>query len=611
MNSLLQHISSPADVRALDADSLDSLCAEIREFLIEKVQKTGGHLASNLGVVELTVALHRMFHVPQDKLIWDVGHQAYVHKMLTGRIQKFDSLRKLDGLSGFPKTAESPYDAFDTGHSSTAISAALGYAAARDIQKKDGEVIAVVGDAAFSGGLSMEALNHIAHCHSKVIIVLNDNQMSIDEAVGGLSQYLRKIRTRSSYYTLKRETGEILSKIPLLGRPSVIAIQKMKRFLRYAVTPGALFEHLGCKYLGPIDGHNIRQLCDTFSEAKKIKEAVLVHVITKKGKGYAPAEAAPGAWHAVSPSSKKEETLSDSFGKALCTLADENPQIVAISPSTPTSSGLGNFMKKYPLRFFDTGIAEAHAVTFAAGLAKGGFVPVVSVYSSFLQRAYDSVLHDVALTGLHVVFAVDRAGLVGADGETHQGIFDLSFLTHIPGMTVLAPSDQNEQSAQLAYAINTHTGPIAIRYPRGHLPALPKMPFTFGKAVVRREGCHITLAALGRMVHTALHVADILAKKGIHAEVLDLRMAKPIDYDTIFTSASKTGHLITMEDNTIRGGIGEAILSEGTNRGYNGVMLAKAFPDTFIKQGTVEELMTLYKMDAAHIAADAERILQK
>lgn len=612
MNTLLETISSPSDVKALDEKVLDRLCAEIRAFLIEKVTKNGGHLASNLGVVELTVALHRVFSVPEDTIVWDVGHQAYVHKILTGRRDRFDSLRKLGGLSGFPKAAESPCDTFDTGHSSTAISAALGYAAARDIAKKSGDVIAVVGDAAFSGGLSMEALNHIAHCQSKVIIVLNDNQMSIDHVVGGFSQYLNKIRTRSSYYTVKRETTELLSKVPLLGRPSIAAIQKLKRLLKYAITPGVVFEHLGCKYLGPCDGHNIRQLCDTFLEAQKLDEPVVVHVLTKKGKGYAPAEENPSRYHAVSPQSVQAESFSAHFGKTILELADKNERIVAVSPSTPTSCGLGTFMEKFPTRFFDTGIAEAHAVTFSAGLAKGGFVPVVSVYSSFLQRAYDSILHDIALSNLHVVFAVDRAGLVGADGETHQGIFDISFLMHIPNISILAPADFYTLDEMLAYAVNTHQGPIALRYPRGSVDMSTQSapPFVYGKAAVLKSGAHVTLAALGRMTHIALACATILEEKGIDAEVIDIRTAKPLDFETVFASAEKTKHLITIEDNTLPGGIGDAISVEGMRRSYRGKICIKAFPDTFIEQGTVEELMHIYKMDAAHIAEDTERILK-
>ncbi len=608
MYELLTRVHSPADLRTMSMAELEALSCEIRSFLIENIPKTGGHFASNLGVVELTIALHRIFSVPRDKLIWDVGHQSYVHKLLTGRREQFSSLRQFGGLSGFPKCAESIYDCADTGHSSTAVSTALGFAAARDLQGQDGEAIAVVGDAAFSGGLSMEALNHIAHCKHKVIVVLNDNQMSIGQVVGGFSQYLNKIRTRSSYYTVKRETSDFLHRIPLLGRPTVHAIQKIKRILRYCVTPGVVFEKLGCRYLGPVDGHNIRQLCDTLAEAGRLSESVLVHVLTTKGKGYSPAEATPADYHAVSPAKSGTESCSARFGKTVLSLAEKNPKLVTISPSMPDASGLGAFMQKYPDRFFDTGIAEAHAATLAAGLARGGLLPVLPVYSSFLQRAYDSLVHDIALPNLHVVLAVDRAGLVGSDGETHQGIFDLSFLTHIPNMAVLAPSDLPSLEEMLRYAVEVHRSPIAIRYPRGTMAPLSVPPFVFGKAAVLREGTDVTLAGVGRMVHTALCAADRLAEKGIRAEVLDLRTVKPLDTEAVLASARKTGLVITTEDNTAPGGIGEKIAAALAGTGCR-VQIC-AFPDTFVQQGTVEELMALYKMDAAGLAAEAERMLK-
>ncbi len=607
MDKLLPTVHSPKALRTMDFAALDALSAEIRSFLIENIPKTGGHFASNLGVVELTIALHRTFSVPIEKLVWDVGHQSYVHKILTGRREQFDSLRQFGGLSGFPKSAESEYDCFDTGHSSTAISAALGFAAARDLRGGTGEAIAVVGDAAFSGGLSMEALNHIAHCRHKVIVVLNDNQMSIGQVVGGFSQYLNKIRTRASYYTIKRETSDFLHRIPLLGKPSVAAIKKVKRLLKYCVTPGVVFEKLGCRYLGPVDGHNIRQLCDTFEEAKKLPESVLIHVLTKKGKGYAPAEATPADYHAVSPQKTEAESCSARFGKTIVSLAETQKNLVAISPSMPHASGLGAFMKKYPARFFDTGIAEAHAATFAAGLAKGGVLPVLCVYSSFLQRAYDSLLHDIALGNHHVVLAIDRAGLVGSDGETHQGIFDLSFLSHIPNMSVLAPSDLPSLEEMLCYAVRQHAGPIAVRYPRGTMPPLLAPPFVFGKAAVLREGRHITIAALGRMTHTALSAASFLEEKGIYAEVIDLRTAKPLDMETVRASAKKTGAVITVEDNTAPGGIGEKIAAALAGSACK--VCVKAFPDTFVQHGTIGELMALYQMDAPGLAAEAERIL--
>ena len=604
MYPLLSKINSPRDLKALPFDALDALCAEIRAFLIENVPKTGGHFASNLGVVELTVALHRVFSVPEDALVFDVGHQSYVHKLLTGRREKFDSLRQFGGLAGFPKISESPYDCFDTGHSSTAISAALCLAAARAHAGQKGESIAVVGDAAFAGGLSMEALNHIAHCTQKVIVVLNDNQMSIGQVVGGFSQYLNNIRTKSSYYTVKRETAELLRRIPLLGKPTAAALKKIKRLLKYAVTPGVVFEKLGCKYLGPVDGHNLRKLCETLAEAAKTEESVLVHVMTKKGKGCREAEDNPTAFHAVSPKKDSAESCSARFGKTVLSLAETIPGLVTVSPSMPEASGLGAFMEKYPNRFFDTGIAEAHAATFSAALSCGGLTPVLCIYSSFLQRAYDSIVHDIALGNHHVVLAVDRAGLVGADGETHQGIFDLSFLSHIPNMSILCPASLSMLSEMITYAIKEHCGPIAVRYPRGTLPEINAPAFRFGKAEVLREGQDVSLMAIGRMTNTALSAAEILAEKGIRAEVLDLRTVKPLDMEAIRTSAAKCGHVITIEDNTAPGGIGEKIAAA-----LSCPVIQKAFPDAFIPQGTVSELMQLYEMDAVGIAGATERIL--
>ncbi len=607
MYELLKRANIPGELKKMTYPEMDALSREIRDFLVESVTKTGGHLASNLGVVELTIALHRIFSVPEDSLIFDVGHQSYVHKLLTGRMDKFSTLRQFGGLSGFPKPSESDADAFPTGHSSTAISAALGLAAANALSGKEKDVVAIVGDAAFSGGLSMEALNHVAHCKHKVIIILNDNQMSIGKAVGGLPQYLNKIRTRSSYYTIKRETGDFLGKVPLLGRPTLRALKRIKRLLKYWVAPGVVFEKLGCKYLGPLDGHNLHQLCDTLAEAKKLPDSVLIHVLTKKGKGYAPAENAPSAYHAVSPHKEAEESCSARVGNILCALAGEIPNLVAISPSTPHSTGLTPFMEQYPHRFFDTGIAEAHAATFSAGLAKGGMLPVLCVYSSFLQRAYDSLVHDIALSGGHVVLCIDRAGIVGGDGETHQGIFDLSFLTHIPNFSVLCPADLESLAEMLGYAVKEHRGPIAVRYPRGHLASLAAPPFVFGKAAVLREGTDITIAAAGRMTHYALNAASLLAEKGISAEVLDLRTVKPLDMDTIKASAKKTGQLLVAEDNTAPGGIGEKLAAA-----MEGVPVSvKAFPDVFVPQGTTSELFRLYEMDGEGLMKEAERIVRK
>lgn len=609
MFKLLSDINSPDDLKNMKIDSLNLLAKEIREFLINKISVTGGHLASNLGVVELTIALHRSFNMPKDKIVWDVGHQAYVHKILTGRADKFDKLRKKDGLSGFPKTAESIYDSFDTGHSSTAMSVALGLAVSNEINNKDDYVIAVVGDSAFVGGMSFEALNHISHSGKKVIIVLNDNQMSIGKATGSLSGYLNRIRTNEKYYSLKRETKQVFDKIPLLGKKLSSAVTKMKRVVKYAVTPGVFFEQLGYEYLGPVDGHNIDLLCKTFEEAKLSKEAVIVHITTVKGKGYSVAENHPTEYHAVSGNKKKTDakSFSQAFGEKMLLLAEKEDKLIAVTPAMTASSGLSEFAEKYPERFFDVGIAEQHAATFCAGMEAGGCKPVLSVYSTFLQRAYDSLIHDIALGNRHVVLAIDRAGVVGEDGETHQGVFDLSFLLHIPNMSVLAPADITEMGRMLEYAVSCHKGPVAIRYPRGCAPELLQGDFEFGKAKIMREGTHVTIAAVGKMVHTALLAADILKEKGIFAEVINVRTVKPFDKETILSSVAKTGMLVTIEDNVIKGGFGESIASFMATEGILAKTILKGFPEEFIAQASVNEIMEKYALDANSVACEVEK----
>lgn len=607
MPDLLGGVNSPDDIKKIKPGSLSGLCAEIREFLTKRVLENGGHLSSNLGVVELTVALHRVFNVPEDKIIWDVGHQAYVHKIICGRRDSFDSLRKLGGISGFPKTSESEYDSFDTGHSSTSMSAALGIAAANDLNCEKGQVVAVIGDASFMGGPALEALNHIIQTNKKVIIVLNDNQMSIGRAIGGFARYFHRIHTRSSYYTFKRETREILEKVPLIGKPFTRLIRDFKAGIKFFISPGVVFEKLGYKYLGPIDGHDIKMLCDAFEEAKTVDRPVIVHVSTVKGKGYPPAELNPSKYHAVSCSNSEAETFSSVFGRELARLAAENSNIVSVCPSTPSTCCLYEFALKYRDRFFDTGIAEGHAVTFAAGLARGGKIPVVSVYSSFLQRAYDSIVHDVCIGNYHVVFAIDRAGLVGDDGETHQGVFDLSYLSSIPNMSILAPSDFSELAQMLDFAVNRFNSPIAIRYPKGSAETIDHAGFVFGKAEVVREGKNVTVAAVGTMLKTALDAAELLEKKGISAEVINLRTVKPIDFETVFSSAEKTGRLFVIEDNLEKGGIGSVICTEACRQGFAYPIVLKAFPDTFIRHGTISQLMKMYRMDYFSLAADIER----
>lgn len=611
MEKILPKINCPDDLKGLSFDSLNQFAGEVREFLIEKVSKTGGHLSSNLGVVELTIALHRTFNAPRDKIIWDVGHQSYVHKIICGRRDRFDTLRQYGGLSGFPKPAESIYDTFETGHSSTALSAALGFAAARDLNDEKYHVVAVVGDASFTGGLSMEAFNHISHCKKKVILVLNDNQMSIGKNTGAFARYLNRIRTSPSYYSAKREAREMLDRIPLVGKNITYMVHRAKTYLKYFIAPGIVFEELGYKYIGPVDGHNIRLLCDTLSDAKNADVPVIVHVCTKKGKGYKSAEDKPSFYHAIAAkktSSSKRETFGERFGATMVDLARENAKLVAVAPSMAESCGLSRFIKEYPGRFFDTGIAEAHSVTFAAGLAAAGFTPVVSVYSSFLQRAYDSLLHDVALANRHVVLAVDRAGVVGEDGETHQGIFDLSYLSHIPNMSILAPASCEELEKMLIYAVNEHRGPIAIRYPKGGSSAPAGAGFVFGRADVLTKGRHVTIAAVGNMVQTALEAAKILTAKGITAEVVNLRTIKPLDEKTLLESAKKTGLLITLEDNTIYGGVGSMVAM--LFAGIPDIRIrACAYPDTFVPHGTMEQLREKYGLCPHSLAADIEKLL--
>lgn len=609
MADILSSINRPEDLKELDLNSLNKLSGEIREFLINTVLKTGGHLSSNLGVVELTIALHKIFSAPYDDIVWDVGHQSYVHKIICGRRDKFSTLRQMGGLSGFPKPSESEYDTFETGHSGTSLSAALGFACSSSLKNEKKEIIAVIGDASFSGGLPMEALNCISQLKKKVIIVLNDNQMSIDKNRGAFARYLNRVRTKPSYYNVKRGTNNVLDRIPVIGKFLKATVRRTKGFLKYLITPGVIFEQLGYKYLGPVDGHNIEVLCKTFEEAKKIATPVVVHVCTVKGKGYVDAEKSPSEFHGVSSSKKNGKSFTSVFGEELCEIAKDKNDVVAISPSMVASCGLADFKEKYKERIFDVGIAEAHAVTFAAGMAQKGFTPVVAVYSSFLQRAYDSIMHDVALGGRHVVFAVDRAGIVGEDGETHQGIYDISFLSHIPGMSVLAPCDEASLRKMLRYAVCEHNGPIAIRYPKDTAENLYDCDFEFGKAKCIKEGKDITIAALGRMVKNSITISDILDKDGISAEIIDIRCAKPIDYDLIFESAEKTGKLLVLEDNIVSGGVGEKIASNAAQSKKNFTVFTKGFPEEFIPAGRISELFKLYGLDAESLAKYIKEIL--
>lgn len=617
--SLLDGINSPDDIKKLDLQQLEKLSKEIREFLISKVSKTGGHLASNLGVVELTLALHKIFSTPNDKIIWDVGHQSYVHKIVTGRRALFDTLRQTNGISGFPKFKESPHDSFNTGHSSTSISAALGMAKARDILKEKYSVIAVVGDGALTGGIAFEALNDAGRSPNNLIVILNDNQMSISKNVGGLSRYLSKIRTQPIYYKAKEDIDTILNKIPAIGKSAARALDIAKGTIKYMVMPGVIFEELGFKYLGPIDGHNITELTKVLSSARQLKGPVLIHVCTQKGKGYSFAEEKPHEFHGISPFEietgevkiNNGPSYSDIFGKTVIKLAQEEPRLVAITAAMPHGTGLDEYSRKFPDRFFDVGIAEQHAVAFAAGLAKNGLKPVVAIYSSFLQRSYDQILHDVALQNLNVVFAIDRAGIVGEDGETHQGIYDLSFLNHIPNMTVAAPCDYAEFERLLRYAVLEHNGPIAIRYPRGCGPQQLRETgiITRGKGVRLSEGSDLTVVAAGNTVETALRAAELVKSNGISVEVINARFVKPLDLGLISVSAEKTGAVITIEDNSVKGGLGSSILEALNNNGLNVKVKVLGLPDIPVLQGARSSLYRKFGLDAESLAFEILKIL--
>jgi len=618
--SLLKNINSPEDIKKLDLEQLEKLADEIRHYLIEKVSVTGGHLASNLGVVELTLALFKVFDLPEDKIIWDVGHQSYVHKILTGRREQFDSLRQLGGISGFPKSCESEYDCFNTGHSSTSISAALGMAKARDLLGEQYSVAAVIGDGAMTGGMAFEALNNAGRSSNNLIIILNDNGMSISKNVGGISRYLSKLRTQPIYSKAKEDLENLLNMIPAIGKSATRAINVAKGTIKYITMPGVIFEELGLKYIGPIDGHNLGELINVITNAKKMKGPILLHILTQKGKGYRFAENKPQDFHGISPFEVETgevkinngPTYSDVFGKKMVELALREPRLAAITAAMPLGTGLNEFSKLFPKRFFDVGIAEQHAVTFAAGLAKAGMKPVVAVYSTFLQRAYDQILHDVALQNLHVVFAVDRAGIVGEDGETHQGLYDISYLSHIPGMAIAAPCDYNELEKLLEFAVTSYDGPIAIRYPRGtgEKQLVPSSDIVFGKGEKLVDGKDITIAAVGNMVETALIAARMLKEMGIDAEVINARFVKPVDEKLILESAARTRVIATIEDNVVKGGFGSSVLELVNKYNIRAKTKIFGFPDTPVSHGSRKELFRKYRLDAASITQDILKMLK-
>ncbi len=607
---MLERIQKENDIKELNPEELLQLAEEIRHFLIEKTSKSGGHLASNLGVVELTIAMHLMFELPKDKIIWDVGHQSYTHKLLTGRKDQFDTLRKYGGISGFPKRKESDCDAFDTGHSSTSISAGLGYVRARDLRGEDYSVISVIGDGSLTGGMAYEALNNAAQLETNFIIVLNDNHMSISENVGGMSKYLAGLRTADIYTGLKKGVTRTLERVPRIGDRMIAHIRKTKNSIKQLVVPGMLFEDMGITYLGPIPGHDIGAMYKAFGEAKRINGPVLLHVMTEKGKGYEPAENAPDVFHGIGPfdvetgkvlGEKKKDTYTDVFGKVLCDEAKKHENLVAITAAMADGTGLSRFRKLYPERFFDVGIAEAHGVTFAAGLAAGGMKPVFAVYSSFLQRGYDQMIHDVGLQNLPVIFAVDRAGLVGSDGETHQGIFDLSYLSSIPNMTILSPKHKWELADMLRFAV-TYDGPIALRYPRGSAfdqYQQYRAPVSLGKSEMIFEEKDIAIFSVGHMFEEAVKVHKRLKAKGFCCTLVNARFIKPLDTECI-RSLSKNHRLIAViEENVVSGACSQRVSEYAASANLPVKVLPCALPDQYVEHGNVDVLRKETGIDAA------------
>lgn len=609
--ALLDNINSPSDIKGLDEKQLKELASEIRHFLIDKVSKTGGHLASNLGVVELTLALHYVYNMPMDKIIWDVGHQTYVHKILTGRKKYFDNLRQFGGLSGFPKPYESPYDLFVTGHSSTSVSAALGMAKARDLSGDKYNVVAVIGDGALTGGMAFEALNHAGASNTNITVVLNDNEMSIGRNVGGISKYLNKIRTAPAYLNFKYDIKNMLKKIPVVGPPLFKIAERVKDSFKYLFVQGMLFENMGFTYLGPVDGHDVGKLMDIFRRCKTISGPVLVHVVTKKGKGYSFAEEKPDLFHGIGPFDvttgkplcQSKPTYSKVFGSELEKLAEDNPKIVAITAAMTSGTGLSSFAKRYPKRFLDVGIAEQHAVTFAAGMAASGYKPFFAVYSTFLQRAYDQVIHDICIQKLPVCLCLDRAGIVGEDGETHQGICDLSYLRSMPNMTIMAPKNLDEFKKMIDWCSKAGF-PTAIRYPKGgdmDIDMGPVKPITLGSWEKLIAGKDVAILACGRMVQFSYIACQKLNEKGIYPELINCRFIKPFDNAVLSRIIKEFRLIITVEDNYIAGGFGSSILEHSAGSGYDGRIINLGYPDEFIPQGSIDKLYRIYGLDSQGI----------
>lgn len=620
--SVLEKIDDPKELKKLKYGELNILAREIRELIIKTVAETGGHLAPSLGTVELTLALHYFYHSPKDKIIWDVGHQTYAHKIITGRREKFCTLRQLGGISGFPKRAESVHDIANTGHTSTSISLALGLVQARDFQGAKDSIVAVIGDGALTGGMAFEALNHAGHLGSNLTVVLNDNEMSISPNVGALSKYLSTLRVDPTLHRVKDDVEFLLSKLPAIGDRVVRTIERLKDSLKYFMMSGIFFEELGFTYLGPIDGHNIQHICETLRGAEQVKGPKLVHVITKKGKGYTPAEEHPDTFHGTGPfvietgrSLKKASppTYTQVFSDTVIKIAEEDPQIIAITAAMPTGTGLDKFAQRYPHRFYDVGIAEQHAVTFSSGLALGQMKPVVAIYSTFLQRAYDQIVHDICMPNLSIVLAIDRGGIVGADGETHHGVFDFSYLRAMPNMTIMAPADENQLQHMLYTAIN-HPGPVAVRYPRGAGVGVALdsdyqiLPIGQGRLLTTGED--VTLLAIGNMVSVALEAAQLLAEEGVRATVIDGCFVKPLDEELILKWAKKTEHLIIVEEHVQCGGFGSAVLELLAEQELAQIKVKLiALPDQFIGHGQQSLLREKWGLSADNIAKQALKIL--
>lgn len=613
VGGLLERIHSTEDLKKMDVEQMEVLCRELRKFLLRSVSKTGGHLASNLGVVELTVALEYCFSLPEDKIVWDVGHQAYIHKMLTGRKEQFSTLRQLDGLSGFPKPEESDCDAFAAGHSSTSISAALGIAKARDLQGKKNHVIAVIGDGSMTGGLAYEALNNAGRENTDLIVILNDNQMSIDTNVGAISKHLNSLRTSNRYQAFKDNFKQFRDMVPVLGKPAYSVLEKVRDSAKLILLEGAVFEGMGFKYIGPVDGHDLPELIELFQNVKKMHGPLIIHVKTEKGRGYRYAEERPWDYHGVSAfdlrtgeavSKSGKPSWSSVFGTKMVEIGRKNKKVIGITAAMAGGTGFEKFQKEFPKRFFDVAIAEQHAVTFSAGLASQGMVPVFAVYSSFLQRAYDQIIHDVCMENLHVVFAIDRAGIVGNDGETHQGVFDIAYLRDIPNMTILSPKNKWELEEMLEYAVNVCPGPVAVRYPRGtasEFGGCLGAPLEERRAEWIKKGTRIAILSEGHMTDAAAEAVRLLEEKGFAPALVNLRFLRPLDEEMLLDVARNYEMIFTVEDHLRKGGMGSAVLEFYSDHGLCTSVTNLAFPDKYIEQGTQAQLFARYGLDGEGI----------